>query len=141
MTTTTTEPRITFNKAARKFTVDFLLKTDTDGRSGEERRHFATLTVRYDKGGPNYFSGGITPRGYSSSIARETEETIVLDGERVGTSRSFVLFKGLGLHRSEPVARYSEKGLREFFDVAMAHLEMVREDPRVARFFDPEAEA
>lgn len=126
-----TEPRITFKKDSRSITADFLLATDNEGRNGAERRHYASVTVRYNLGGANYFSGGSTPRSYSSSINRETECS---DG--VFTSRSFMLFDGLGLHRSEPVARYSEKALRAFFDEAMAHLETVRDDPRVARYFD-----
>jgi hypothetical protein len=134
MTTTTTEPRIRFNKQGRKFTVDHLIATDHEGRNGAERRHYATMTVGYSIGGQNYFSGGRTPRSYYSSLSRETEET----GD-VFTSRSFMLFDGLGLHRSEPVARYSEKALRAFFDEAMAHLAEVRDDPRVAAYFDPEA--
>jgi len=135
--TATTEPRITFNKQARTIKADFLLATNNDGRDGEERREYATFTVRYDKGGMNYFSGNTTPRSYRSSIARETEETLFdSDGERIGTSRSFMLFKGLGLKRSEPVGRYSEKGLRAFFTEAMAHLDEVRDDPQVARYFD-----
>jgi hypothetical protein len=52
-----------------------------------------------------------------------------------------MLFKGLGLWRSEPVARYSEKGLRAAFEEAKAHFDTVRDDPRVARFFDPTEEA
>ena len=73
--TTTTEPRITFNKKARSIKADFLLGTDNNGTDGDERRQYATFTVRYDIGGMNYFSGNTTPRSYSSSIARETEET------------------------------------------------------------------
>lgn len=134
--TTTTEPRITFNKKARSIKADFLLATTNDGRDGEERRQYATFTVRYDKGGMNYFSGKTTPRSYSSGIARETEETIILDGERIGTSRSFTLFKGLGLMRSAPVARYSEKALKAFFDEALAYLDEIRDDPQVAPYFD-----
>ena len=126
-----TEPRITFKKDARSITADFLIATDNEGRNGAERRHYAAMTVRYDKGGMNYFSGGSTPRSYSSSINRETESN---DG--VFTSRSFMLFDGLGLHRSEPVARYSEKALKTFFAEALVHLETVRNDPRVARYFD-----
>lgn len=138
----TEEPRITFNKAGRKITADFLLATNTDGRDGAERREYATFTVGYDKGGMNYFSGNTTPRSYRSSIARETEETLFdSDGERIGTSRSFMLFKGLGLKRSEPVGRYSEKGLRAFFTEAMAHLDEVRDDPQVALYFDPEVKS
>ena len=136
--TTTTEPRITFNKKARSIKADFLLATTNDGRDGEERRQYATFTVRYDKGGMNYFSGKTTPRSYSSGIARETEETIILDGERIGTSRSFTLFKGLGLMRSAPVARYSEKALKAFFDEALAYLDEIRDDPQVAPYFDAE---
>lgn len=127
----TTEPRITFNKRARKITADFLLFTDHEGRGGAERRHYATFSVRYDIGGINYYNYKTTPRSYSSSISRETEET----GD-VFTSRSFMLFQGLGLKRSEPVKRYSEKALREFFDEALAHLDEVRSDPRVAKYFD-----
>lgn len=127
----TEDPRITFNKGARRITADFLVATDNEGRNGAERRHYASVSVRYDKGGINYFSGGTTPRSYSSSINRETEET----GD-VFTSRSFTLFDGLGLHRSEPVARYSEKALKTFFVEALDHLETVRDDPRVARYFD-----
>jgi hypothetical protein len=136
----TEEPRITFKKEARTIVADFLISTDNEGRNGAERRHYAAFRVRYDKGGMNYFSGGTTPRSYSSSINRETEEASVLDdGRRIGTMRSFTLFKGLGLHRSEPVARYSEKALRAFFDEAMTHLDTVRDDPRVAAYFEPEA--
>ena len=51
--TTTTEPRITFNKKARSIKADFLLATTNDGRDGEERRQYATFTVRYDIGGMN----------------------------------------------------------------------------------------
>ena len=134
--TATTEPRITFNKQARTIKADFLLATNNDGRDGEERREYATFTVRYDKGGMNYFSGKTTPRSYSSGIARETEETIILDGERVGTSRSFMLFKGLGLMRSAPVARYSEKALKAFFTEALAYLDEIRDDAQVAPYFD-----
>ena len=126
----TTEPRITFNKRARKITADFLLFTDNEGRGGAERRHYATFSVRYDIGGINYFNYETTPRSYPSRSRRETEES----GD-VFTSRSFMLFQGLGLKRSEPVKRYSEKALREFFDVALAHLDEVRDDPQVARYF------
>ena len=133
----TTEPRITFNKGARKITADFLLFTDHEGMHGEERRHYATFSVRYDKGGINYFNYETTPRSYTSAISRETEEDAVLsDGRRIGTSRSFMLGQGLGLKRSETVKRYSEKRLREFFDEALAHLELVRADPRVAKYFE-----
>ena len=134
--TTTTEPRITFNKQARSIKADFLLATTNDGRNGEERREYATFTVRYDKGGMNYFNGKTTPRSYSSGIARETEETIIQNGERIGTSRSFTLFKGLGLMRSAPVARYSEKALKAFFTEALAYLDEIRDDPQVAPYFD-----
>ena len=131
--TTTTEPRITFNKKARSIKADFLLGTDNNGTDGAERRQYATFTVRYDIGGMNYFSGNTTPRSYSSSIARETEET----GEHF-TSRSFMLFKGLGLMRSAPVARYSEKALKAFFTEALAYLDEIRDDPQVAPYFDAE---
>jgi hypothetical protein len=137
--TTTTEPRITFNKKARSIKADFLLATTNDGRDGEERRQYATFTVRYDIGGMNYFNGKTTPRSYSSGIARETEETLFdSDGNPFGTSRSFMLFKGLGLMRSAPVARYSEKALKAFFDEALAYLDEIRDDPQVARYFDTE---
>lgn len=136
--TTTTEPRITVNTKTRTITADFLISTDNDGRDGEERRQYASFRVGYTKGGINYFSGNTSPRSYYSSISRVTEETIYQDGRRIGTSQSFTLFEGLGLTRSEPVGRYSEKGLRAYFDEAFAQLDALREDPRVAKFFEPE---
>jgi hypothetical protein len=143
MTITTTEPRITFNKSARTIKADYLIATDNGGLSGRERRVLASFRVGYDKGGPNYFSGGTTPRSYSASISRVTEEEIFdRDGNRIGTSQSFTLFKGLGLMRSEPVGRYSEKGLRAFYDEAKARFDELRlEDERIARYFDPDADA
>jgi hypothetical protein len=143
MTTMTTEPRVTFNKSARTIKADYLIGTDHEGRDGAERRIFASFRVGYDKGGPNYFSGRTTPRSYSASISRVTEETILdRDGNPIGTSQSFTLFKGLGLDRSEPVGRYSEKGLREFYAAAKARFDELRfEEPRIGRYFDLEEDA
>jgi hypothetical protein len=137
--TTTTEPRITVNTNARTITADFLVSTDNGGRDGEERREYASFRVGYTKGGINYFSGNTSPRSYYSSISRVTEETIYQDGRRIGTSQSFTLFEGLGLTRSEPVARFSQKGLRAYFDEVFARLDGMREDPRVAKFFELES--
>jgi hypothetical protein len=136
--TTTTEPTIDFNKTTRTIKADYLVGTDTGGTRGGERRIYASFRVTYDKGGPSMFSGRVTPRSYTASIARETEEDAILDGRKIGNIRGFRLFEGLMLLRSDPVGRYSEKGLRAFFDEALAHLETVREDPRVAKYFATE---
>jgi hypothetical protein len=133
--TTTTEPRITLSN--RTIKVAYLLGADNDGTRGGERRHYAVLSIGYNKGGMNYFSGRMVPRSYSSSISRQTEEDAVgPNGEKWGTSTSFMLFDGLGLLRSDEVKRYSEKALREFAETARAHFETVRDDPQVAKFFD-----
>jgi hypothetical protein len=141
--TTTIEPRVTFNKAARTIKADYLIATDNEGLGGRERRVYASFRVGYDKGGMNYFSGNQTPRSYTASISRVTEEEIFdRDGNRIGMSQSFTLFKGLGLARSEPVGRYSEKGLRAYYDEIQPRFDELRlEDDRISRFFDPDADA
>lgn len=134
---TTTTPRVIFKKGTRTIEIAYLLGTDNDGTRGGERRHYAVLTIGYSKGGMNYFSGRMVPRSYSSSISRQTEEDCVgPNGEKWGTSTSFMLLDGLGLLRSDEVKRYSEKALREFSTVARAHFETVRDDPQVAKYFD-----
>lgn len=134
--TTTTEPRVTFKKEARTIEVAYFIGTD-EGTRGAERRHYAVLSIGYDKGGMNYFSGRTTPRSYRSSINRITEEDSILDGRKIGTVTGFKLFDGLGLLRSDPVKRYSEKALHEFAKTAREHFETVRHDERVARYFEP----
>jgi hypothetical protein len=126
------EPRITFDKEARTVRADYLIATEPSDRSTDGvKRHYASFRVGYDKGGMNYFSGRSTPRSYSASISRITEEKW-----EYGTTTSFTLFDGLGLGRSEPVGRYSEKGLRAYFEEAHVKLAEWREDERVARYFE-----
>jgi len=124
------EPRITMKD--RSIVADYLINTDNEGRNGAERRHYAAVTVGYTKGGMNYFSGKSNARGYYASINRETESS---DG--IFTSRSFTLFAGLGLMRSEPVGRFSQKGLNAFFEEVMEAMPALRTDERVAAYFEP----
>jgi hypothetical protein len=108
--------------------VDFDFKVGeraSDRREGVKET-FVTLGVSYDLGGMNYFSGGTTPRSYRASLTveeGESYESTTSDGKPYTmTSRSFMLFQGLGLFRSEPVARFNRKKLEAFAEEALARL-------------------
>lgn len=86
------------------------------------------LSVSYDLGGPNYFSGGYTKRGYGAAIKVEEVER----DEKLGmVSRSFTMFKGLGLKRSGEVARFNRKQLEAFADEALSFLREVADSDQV----------
>jgi hypothetical protein len=65
-------------------------------------------------------------KAFYASVQRETWEV-----GKYGTSRSFMLFNGVTL-MTEPVARYSAKRMKVFFDRAMKVLDIIRRDPESA---------
>ena len=71
------------------------------------------VSVYYDKGGANCFSGGMTPRGYYLSV------TPVTKGE--GTI-SFTMFSGYS-HLLLETQRYSDKQFDRAVDMAREHRE------------------
>ena len=66
---------------------------------------FLVVSIRYEKGGANYFTGTNTPRGYYLSVTPVKDEK---HGEF--TSRSFIAFTGIKECLKE-ASKYSEKEL------------------------------
>lgn len=94
------------------------------GAGGEPPTHVA-VTVAYDKGGPNYFHGGTTARGYYVSASPLREYTVKAHADDVARGfkpeikmRTFVLGRG---YRAliETTARLNGKRLAAH--VAEAH--------------------
>lgn len=83
--------------------------------------HYAVLSASHSK----------ERKAFHASLRQEQEE--ICAGY---TSRSFMLFSGVGI-LGERVARYSDKGLREFLDRAIARLEDLRAEgnDKVAEMF------
>ena len=71
------------------------------------------VSVTYNKGGANYFSGGTTPRGYYLSV------TPVTKSER---SVSFTMFSGFS-HLLLETKRYTDKQFNRAVDMANDHRE------------------
>ena len=130
MATTTQEP--TIHRRDRRISHDWTVKVEIV--DGESREHVACLAVSYDTGGVNYYNGTVgNPRRYRATLTRET----ILDRGTGLTARSFMLFQGVTVCRSEPVKRFSVKQFEAFAVHALAELERRREEPDIAAFFDP----
>ena len=69
------------------------------------------VSVFYDKGGANYFSGGTTQRGYYLSVRPVTKSDRMV---------SFVMFAGKKRFLLE-TARFSQKQLDRAVELAKAH--------------------
>jgi hypothetical protein len=108
----------------RRVTMDWVVG-ESPGRDGP-KRHIVSLTVSYSLGGVNYFSGGMIPRGYSAAIRTETEEQ-----GKWGTSRSFMVFQGLGGIYSEAAARFNRKNFEAAVPKALARLREIQDHPKV----------
>lgn len=120
------EPKI--HRGERRVRHDWLLTTDDDGQ-----RHYLVLTVRYNSGGVNYFSGRNEPRCYEATFGRETERDVA-----GGTIRGFRAFSAMLVERSDEVGRYSQKRLEEFVPVARSRLRVLATEGngKVARYFE-----
>lgn len=81
-----------------------LVPTTTEGR-------FLEVNAFYDEGGPNYFSGGTSARGYYFSVKGVKVEPATFGG---GTIRTYAMFTGglkaLGLE----VKRFNQKTFDAF---------------------------
>jgi hypothetical protein len=133
------EPRQSLSRGGRSVQLDWLLRTEPDGgMGGREKRTYATLTVRYNQGGANMFSGRNEMRCYEASIGQQTEE----DSDIGGVMRGFQLFGAVGIWRGEEVGRFSKKKLEEAVPVALAKLREFCEanDSRIVIFFDDQGD-
>lgn len=111
----------------RRITFDWLVGESPGGRAADgAKRHFVSYTLSYTLGGPNYFSGGMTPRGFRAGLTYEAEER-----GAVFTSRSFTIGQGLGGIFHEAQARYSAKRFEAAIPKALERLREVADDPRI----------
>ncbi len=96
------------------------------------------LSISHHKAGINYYTYERTDEDYFSvSLTAETSEQTPY-----GSTRSFMLFKGLGLKRIPAGNRFSAKKLREAAAYGYIAFRDAFEagDERVLRFFDPTRE-
>jgi hypothetical protein len=88
-----------------------LVSTANDGKS-----HFLKVSVSYSKGGPNYFSGGTTPRGFYVNVSpiytEPTSGAYTMEGTILGSGSRMLL---------EPAARFSDKVLTRLAATVKSH--------------------
>lgn len=97
------------------------------GKKGEHKTVFVVVGCRYNLGGVNYFSGGMIPRGFRTSV---TVETVEDDGSGM-TSRSFWMGQGIGGIFPEAATRFSMKRLDEYAPRALDYVRAIADDPRI----------
>lgn len=108
----------------RSVTMDWIVG-EAPGREAT-KRYLVSYTVSYSLGGVNYFSGGMIPRGYGTSLRFETEEK-----GPVFTSRGFMAFQGVGGIYTEAATRFNRKRLEAAVAPALARLREVQDAPQV----------
>ncbi len=104
------------------------------GQKGDKTQ-VAVLSISHTKAGPNYFNGEYVKEDYFGVSVRNEE---VERSDSGWTSRSFMVFGGLGLGRIPAGNRYSAKKLADAEKQAIAIFETHMNDrtPEVLAYFD-----
>ncbi len=104
------------------------------------KEQVAVLSISHTKAGPNYFNGEYVKEDYFGISVRNEE---IEKSDKGWTSRSFMVFGGLGIGRIPAGSRYSAKKLADAEARAIDVFKtMVRaEDERLLAYFDRSTEA